>query len=101
MKKLMVLMIAISFCIFSAGNALADEPAISSLDQHAVWSKWFDHAGNRLPENPGVMDSASAKAPTVQTQTTAQSNRTAGLAEFDFIHETKSYDYSKDRGNSA
>lgn len=101
MKKLMVILIALSFFAIGSGSALADEPETSNWDEHAVWSKWYDQDGNRLPQNPDLMGSNSASERKVSTKTPAKLSRVGEAAEFDFIRETKTYDYSKDRGDSA
>jgi hypothetical protein len=57
MKKLSTLLIAISFCILSAGNVLANNPQVNRIDRHTVWTNWFDENGNRLPSTIEKMKS--------------------------------------------
>ena len=101
MKKLMVLMIVMSFLVMGSGSAFADDPANLPLDRNAVWSKWFDDSGNRIPGTVDVSGASSKDEQKVSHWTTGISKMTRKGAEFDFIHETKVYDYGKDRGNSA
>ncbi len=98
MKKLIVLMIAITFCIVGSGVAWADEPATSALDRHAVWTKWIDE--DNKPEKPIVMDTPREKG-SVSTQHSVKADTSGGKADFDFVRETKRYDYSMDRGGAA
>ncbi len=97
MKKLSAMLIAISFCILSAGSALANDSQMDTLDRHAVWSNWFDENGNRIQKTLPDMDNISQTAST-------ESGKVKGMertGEFSFIQETKSYDHAKDKGSSA
>jgi len=97
MKKLSVLLIAILFCVLSAGSSLADEP--STLDRHAVWSKWGDD-DNHILESTGAMDSSRGTTRRVSTEAVEDEMREKTV-EFDFIRETQSYDYAKDQNKSG
>ena len=68
MKKLIVLMIAISFSIMGSGVALADKSVTNTLDRHAVWSKWGDD-DNRIPESTEAMDYSRGTTRRVSTET--------------------------------
>ncbi|GJL77290.1 MAG: hypothetical protein NPINA01_02790 [Nitrospinaceae bacterium] len=101
MKKLMVLMIAMSFLIVGSVSALADEPEAKNSSRHAVWDDWFDDKGDRLTGALGTADSTGEMERKVSTQTSDKSEMQDKKGEFDFLNETKTYDYEKDRGNSA
>lgn len=101
MKKLMALMIVMSFFVVSSGSALADEPATIPMDRHAVWTKWFDENGNRLPGKLSVMGSTPGVELKISTPDLNKSKMKGKVAKFNFIRETKTYDYAKDRGNST
>ncbi len=101
MKKLVVLMIAAAFCVVGSGVALADEPAPLEWDRHAVWTKWSEEDGNRSPDKPGTMETPSGAKENVTIHTTSNMDRTDFVSGFDFIRETKEYDYSREKGNSA
>jgi|GEM_PF-1539888 len=101
MKKLMILMVAISLCVIGSGNAWATNPVPSIVDNHAVWTKWFDDNGHRLPGTYGVTGSTPGVEKKISTQSLGKGKMKGRTAEFDYIHETKVYDYAKDRGNSA
>lgn len=101
MKKLVVLMAAICFAIISGGNVLADEPSIDTLNRHAVWTNWYDDDGSRLPQN----SIATTSGPDVDRQVSIQPmdkfEMKDEVRDFDFIRETKYYDYTEDHGDSA
>jgi len=101
MKKLSGLLIAISFCILSAGNALANDFQMDAWDRHAVWSGWFDEKGNRLPDTVKSMTSDPDTTQRVSTETAKGRSMDEKDKRFEFIRETKSYDYAKDKGPSA
>lgn len=101
MKKILALLVTMSFCVFIAGNAFAYEPQQDVLDRNAVWTHWFDKDGNRIPENFVKMDTNRGATQNVSTGSMIQEERNKKPAEFDFIHETETYDYSKDHGSSA
>ena len=105
MKKLSALLIAISFCILSAGNVLANDSQVNAIDRHAVWTNWFDENGNRLPDTIAKMRSDRMKPERASTGGSTQAGMEGGMGSksklFDFIQETKSYDYSKDSKNST
>lgn len=98
MKKM--LMIAISLCILSAGNALASNSKGDPLDRNAVWTNGSTEKNNHPPSSGNRMVS---KATTGSKSSSVQS--TKGMHEkkrdFDFIRETKFYDYQKEKNNSG
>ncbi len=98
MKKLSALFIAISFCILSAGNVLANESQVNALDRHvidrhAVWANWFDENGNRLPDTITKMHTDRMKPERASTGGSTQLGMEGGMGsktnQFDFIQETK------------
>jgi len=98
MKKLSVLLLlAISFCILSAGNVFANESQVDPIDRHSVWSSWFDDKGNRIPDTIDKMKSDSRTMEKASTKTVNSSNTTG--ERFDFVKETKTYDHAKDGGS--
>ncbi len=101
MKKLSALLIAISFCILSAGNVMANDSQVNVLDRHAVWSNWYDENGNRIPDTIARMHEDRMKPERASTEAENEGGMSAGTKDFDFIQETKFYDYSKDSGNAA
>ena len=101
MKKLMVMMIAISFLVIGSGSALADEPATEDRDRHSVWTNWYGEDGKRIPGVPEHMDSPSEMDRKVSTDSGENGKMTGEPGKFDFIRETQTYDYSKDRGNAV
>lgn len=101
MKKMIALMIAMSFCAVSGGSALAGEPVTNSLDNHAVWSNWFDASGHRISGTLGATDSTTGVEQKISTQSLSKRDVKGKSAKFGFIRETKKYDYTKDRGHSA
>lgn len=101
MKKILALLIALSFCVLTAGSALAEKPQTSVLDRHAVWTHWFDDQGNRISENYVKMDTDRGDTRQVSTGSMTREKMGNKPAEFDFIHETETYDYAKDHGSSA
>jgi len=101
MKKLSALLIAISFCILSAGNVLANDSQVNVVDRHGVWTNWFDENGNRIPDTIARMHADRIKPERASTGSGNEGKMDANSKQFDFIQETKTYDYSKDRGNSA
>lgn len=101
MKKLMVLMIAIfTFAIASSG-ALADEPANSALDRHSVWKSFIDERTPPPAEPSEFMGSSPASGQMATPESESEKGKTGESPVFDFIRETDSYDYSRDRDNSA
>ncbi len=75
MKKLLFLLLATTLLIgFSGVNAFAKDPAPSSIDRHAVWT----HSTSVGKWSKGPMISKDGKS-----------------NPFDFIRETKSYEYNK------
>lgn len=100
MKKLSAILIAISFCILSAGNVLANESKVDPIDRHSAWSNWFDEKGNRVPDTIEKMKSERK----TNQRVSAETNKDEGMNEhgekFDFIRETKSYDHARDKGQS-
>lgn len=101
MKKLSALLIAISFCILSAGNVLANESQVDPIDRHSVWSNWFDEKGNRLPDTIDKMKSGRETPQKVSTEANMATGRDKKSGSFNFIQETKSYDHSRDKGQST
>ncbi len=73
----------------------------SPIDRHAVWTMWFDQKGDRLSGNPGVTGSSPGVERKISTRTMVNPQMEGVVLEFDFIRETKTYDHSKDRGDSA
>ncbi len=75
MKKLLFLLIATTLLIgFSGVSAFAKDPASPEVDRHAVWT----HATSSGKWSQGPMISKDRKS-----------------NPFDFIRETKSYEYNK------
>ncbi len=105
MKKLSALLIAISFCILSAGNVLANDSQVNVVDRHAVWTNWFDENGNRLPDTIAKMRADRMKPERASKGESIQAGMGGGMGEkgnkFDFIQETKSYDYTRDKGRTT
>ena len=94
-------MAAVSFIVISAGNVLANEPTIDTLNRHAVWSNWFDSAGDRLIQAPaeGEQDAGLERKVSMEPMDKVEMN--GEVKEFDFIRETEYYDYSQDHRDSA
>lgn len=105
MKKLSMFLLAISFCILSAGNVLANDSQVNVVDRYGVWTNWFDENGNRLPDTIAEMHENRMKPERTSTDTSTKAELAGGMGsktkKFDFIQETKFYDYTKDSGNSA
>lgn len=105
MKKLSSLLIAISFCIMSVGNVFANDSQVNVVDRHATWTNWFDENGNRLPDTISKMNAdrmRSEKASVGESVQVGMKDGSRGeTKQFDFIQETKSYDYSKDSRTST
>jgi hypothetical protein len=97
MKKLSLLLISIFFCLLSAGNAMAVEPQTDVLDRNAVWTNNTDTNA----KTDGTMSFGNENSTQVSTKSVKSKKMNGEVMEFDFIRETKSYDHSKDRGNSA
>ncbi len=97
MKKMTALLIAISFCTLSAGSALAKDSPTNTVDRYAVWTNWFDESGKRIPNPLEDKDSESG----VHAETTKSNDKNSKNKSFDFIKETKSYDYNKDKDKSS
>ncbi len=77
MKKLLFLLITVSFLIgISSVNAFASEPAPDPMDRHAVWTN----------------TSTVGKGGTAPMPMTTKGDKGK---TFDFIRETKSYEYNK------
>lgn len=98
MKKLSVLLIAMFFCLLSMGTAMAEMPQTSVLDRNAVWTNWIHKSGD-FSEPDKAEGFASGKAIQISTNND-RSDQDQGM-NFDFIRETKSYDYDKDSGLST
>ncbi len=101
MKKLSAFLIAISLCIFSAGNVLANDSQVNVVDRHGVWTNWFDENGNRIPDTISKMHAERMKAKRASTEGSHEDGMGGSTKKFDFIQETKTYDYAKDSGSSA
>lgn len=101
MKKLSTLLIAISFCILSAGNVLANNPQVNRIDRHAVWTNWFDENGNRLPSTIEKMKSERESSQFAYTEKGGNRGMKSKTKIFDFIQETKYYDHAKDKDSST
>lgn len=99
MKKLMGLMVVMGLFVINSGSALATEPVPGNWDSRSVWSEWFDNNGSRISEQPGAMETTGGMERKVSTGTSGGSEMKGEAREFDFIRETKTYDYTKDRGN--
>ncbi len=86
MKKLSLWLIAISFCLLSAGTALAEEPKTDVLDRNAVWT------------NKSGIDEATysnnGSSRQVSVKKIEPGHMNGKAMEFDFIRETKSYDHA-------
>ena len=98
MKKLSAMLIAISFCIISGGNAVANNSQMDVLDRHAVWDNWFDENGKRITDTMSEKDSDLSKTQKVSTESDKRGNKGG---RFSFIRETEYYDHSKDKGPTA
>ena len=101
MKKLITLLIALVFCGVMVAPALAGDPTVSVLDRHAVWTKWHGK-GNTTKSGLAMGDIERPAHPTkVSTQRSYAPSMKGEIPDFDFVRETKVYDYAKDRGNGA
>ncbi|NIQ02753.1 MAG: hypothetical protein GWM98_22365 [Nitrospinaceae bacterium] len=100
MKKLAVLMATVIFCVFSAGNVLADDPSLNFLDRHSVWSHWFDENGKRLPSVPGAGESTEATPEDLSMKSEQKMDENVPR-QFDFVREVESYDYKLDEEKSS
>ncbi len=94
MKKVLVLFVTLSILVLGAGTSLANDEdgTISALDRHAVWTKTsgdVNRPGKNHDQNTGR---ASESARSMATD----NNMAKG--QFNFVDETKSYDYEKDHG---
>ncbi|QPJ65127.1 MAG: hypothetical protein G3M78_06880 [Candidatus Nitrohelix vancouverensis] len=100
MRKLMSLLIAISFFLMSVGSALASEPINEPWDRHAVWTKNYDQQDIRdgTDWSPGAMDEARGESSSGDSESMEMKSGDSG---FDFVQETKFYDFSKDQNDSA
>ena len=99
MKKLIILMIAACFMIMSSGTALADKSGNWATEKHPVWSTWFDEDGDRISDRVGY-----SSPDLEQNASPASMDKVEMSGEnkiFDFIQETKTYDYERDKGGSA
>jgi len=101
MKKLSALFIAMTFCILSAGSAVASDSQMEILDRHAVWSDWFDENGNRLPDTIEKMNSDRSTPERASSETVKGDGMDEKGRKFDFVQETKFYDYAKDNGQET
>ncbi len=101
MKKLMIIPIAMFTCAVFSGSALADEPTPSALDRHAVWSGILDKRGDTPTESHGFMGVKPGQDNKSARETMSKSDMTGAPADFNFIRETETYDYAKDRDGSA
>ncbi len=100
MKKLSVLLVAIFFSLLSVGNALAAQPEMSNLDRNAVWTNWAWNSSHRQTDE-GMMRSGKGLAQNVSTKDFKPQYKPGEVAEFDFVRETKYYDYKFDRDKSS
>lgn len=125
MQRLSIFLIALSFCLLTASNALADELQTDNLGRNTPWSSWFDNEGNRISETHGLISSGLGKAQQILTRTNegtlefdwlretsnygsidsgagkaqqAMTGANEGALEFDWLRETDSYEYGKDQG---
>jgi hypothetical protein len=98
MKKLSVMLIAISFYLFSTGSALANKPEIDDLERHANWSKIYDDKKQTDVTNSKTDSKGSnPMKPSMKSAFSGQ-GKSEG-ADFDFIRETTTYDHSKDKSS--
>ncbi|QPJ63570.1 MAG: hypothetical protein G3M70_17480 [Candidatus Nitronauta litoralis] len=102
MKKLSVLSIALFFCVLSLGTAFADEVKVNMLDRHAVWTAPSVEEQWRGPaDNLTSMGSGEGRTRNISTEEAAPDEMEGFTRHFDFIQETKSYDYDHDRGKAS
>ncbi|MFQ5451842.1 MAG: hypothetical protein ACE5E9_14550 [Nitrospinaceae bacterium] len=101
MKKIFALLIVVSFVVMGAGSAFAADPIMKTLDRHAVWTKWYDENGNRISENISMTASTGNSPQTVSAKSIKSDEMGQKVKKFDFVHETKYYDYAKDHRNST
>ena len=101
MKKLSALLIAVSFCILSAGNVLANDSQVNVKDHQGVWTSWFDENGNRIPDTIAKMHADRKKTERASTDLEKNSPMSVNPEKFGFIQKTKTFDYSKDSGSET
>ena len=101
MKKLSALLIAVSFCILSAGNVLANDSQVNVKDHQGVWTSWFDGNGNRIPDTIAKMHADRKKTERASTDLGKNSPMSVNTEKFSFIQEKKTFDYSKDSGSET
>lgn len=101
MKKLSLLLIAIFFSFMSVGNAVAEKPEINNLDRNAVWTNWVGHPSHDASQHDAMMNAGEGTAQKVSTKNFTPQYREGEIVEFDFVRETKYYDYSMERGKSS
>jgi len=97
MKK--ALFFAMTLCILSAGNVLAQGSKSNPLDRNAVWTNHTQSMHQRVIQDQS--DSKNLQSRKSSKRSTETMKVDKKHKKFDFIRETKSYDYSKDKGNSA
>ena len=101
MKKLSALLIAVSFCILSAGNVLANDSQVNVKDHQGVWTSWFDENGNRISDTIAKMYADRKKTERASTDLGKKSPMSVNPEKFSFIQEKKTFDYSKDSGSET
>jgi len=99
MKK--TVLIAMALCILSAGNVLAHTSKTNPLDRNAVWTNRAGHSGIYQKGHMDRSDSKISQSQKSSKRSSATMKVDGKHKKSDFIHETKSYDYNKDKGHSA
>ncbi len=100
MRKQMSLLIAISFFLMSVGSALASEPIHEPWQRHAVWTNDYGQQdiGDGTTWSPGSADKTMGVSPTSDSDSMEMKSKDS---RFDFVQETKFYDFSKEKEDSA
>ena len=97
MKKFIALPVAAAIIWFISGiPAFAEDPAPSALDRHAVWTKWYDDQGQRVSTDKVLGTEIEKSHPSVQV-----SHSDMMKHRFDFVKETRYYDYQADSQGNA
>ncbi len=102
MKKLSVLSIALFFCVLCFGTAFADEVKVHKLDRHAVWTALpLEKQWQTTTDNMTYRGVDENRTRNISTEEATPNNMASFTMKFDFIQETKSYDYDKDHGKAS
>ena len=98
MKKWFAFLIVVSFLFAGSAVSFASEPV--PFDRHAVWSNWDYEKGKRVTGERNTEGSESRTPEPAQTRMIDKKGMDSKTTPFDFIKETKVYDYSKEHGSS-